>query len=229
MERTFKLSNLAVASASSLPINLRCPECYRLATLDSLGNIGDVTVNSQDGFQGRLYIGYRVCPNSSCNLLLFVAYHPVMENSYIVAKVLASYPIERIDFDANNIPQPIVQAFKEAIICHANSCYTAAAIMIRKTLEELCRDQKAKGSRLVDQLKDLGSKVVLPVGLVDGIDSLRLLGNDAAHVELKNFDKIGLEEIEVGIEFTKEVLKAVYQHSLLVSRLEALKKKAPPS
>jgi Domain of unknown function (DUF4145) len=147
------------------------------------------------------------------------------KKNYTLARVVESYPAERIDFDASNIPQSIVNALTEAIVSHANSCYTAAAIMIRKTLEELCKDQNAQGKRLVDQIKDLSSKVVLPMGLVDGIDSLRLLGNDAAHVELKNFDKISHEEIEVGIEFTKEVLKAVYQHSILVNRLEALKKK----
>jgi hypothetical protein len=41
----------------------------------------------------------------------------------------------------------------------------------------------------------------------DGLDDLRLLGNDAAHIESKEFDAIGQEEVEIGIEFTKEVLK----------------------
>ena len=51
-------------------------------------------------------------------------------------------------------------------------------------------------------------------------DDLRLLGNDAAHIESQESDKVGQEEAEVGIEFTKEVLKAVYQYSALLNRLK---------
>ena len=60
--------------------------------------------------------------------------------------------------------------------------------------------------------------------MLDGIDNLRLLGNDAAHIELKNFDGIGPEEVEVGILLSKELLKIVYQSSMLADRLKALKK-----
>jgi hypothetical protein len=51
---------------------------------------------------------------------------------------------------------------------------------------------------------------------------LRLLGNDAAHIESNVYDKIEREEVEVGIEFTTEVLKGVYQMSALLARLRGL-------
>ena len=50
--------------------------------------------------------------------------------------------------------------------------------MVRKTLEELCRDRQAQGPNLKDRIKALGTKVVLPTELLDGLDDLRLLGND---------------------------------------------------
>jgi hypothetical protein len=56
------------------------------------------------------------------------------------------------------------------------------------------------------------------------VDDLRLLGNDAAHIESQEFNQAGPEEVEVGIEFTKEVLKATYQYSALLNRLHGLKK-----
>jgi hypothetical protein len=59
---------------------------------------------------------------------------------------------------------------------------------------------------------------------MDGLDDLRLLGNDAAHIESQEYTKVGKEEVEIGIEFAKEVLKAVYQYSALLSKLRALKK-----
>jgi len=139
-------------------------------------------------------------------------------------KVVESFPAETIDFDATNIPAAIQGAFEEAIKCHAQACFVASAIMVRKTLEELCRDRNAAGPNLKERIKALGAKVVLPQELLDGLDDLRLLGNDAAHIESQEYAKIGQEEVEVGIEFTKEVLKAVYQLSSLLGRLRALKK-----
>ena len=95
--------------------------------------------------------------------------------------------------------------------------------MVRKTLEELCDDQGTRGATLADRIKDLKSKVMLPVGMLDGLDNLRLLGNDAAHVVLKTFDQIGKQQVEVGILLAQELLKAVYQSRLLTSKLESLK------
>jgi len=58
---------------------------------------------------------------------------------------------------------------------------------------------------------------------LDGLDDLRLLGNDAAHIESQEYTKVGKEEVEIGIELAKEVLKAVYQYAALLGRLRALK------
>ena len=96
--------------------------------------------------------------------------------------------------------------------------------MVRKTLEELCENQGATGNNLKAKIKSLGSKVTLPPPLIAGMDNLRLLGNDAAHLELKHFDNIGSKELEVAILLTTEVLKGVFQYEDLIRKLEGLKK-----
>ena len=96
--------------------------------------------------------------------------------------------------------------------------------MVRKTLEELCLDRKSAGDNLKERIRSLGAKVVLPQELLEGLDDLRLLGNDAAHIESQEFNKVGQEEVEIGLEFAKEVLKSVYQYSSLLNRLRGLKK-----
>jgi len=135
---------------------------------------------------------------------------------------LRTYPAQRIDFDPKDIPERIVTSFTEALSCHAQNIHVAAAIMIRRTLEELCEDKKATGNTLKDRIGALQSSVVLPKELFEALDDLRLLGNDAAHIEAKTYDSIGAAEIEVGIELTKEILKAVYQLNKMVSRLRSL-------
>jgi len=113
---------------------------------------------------------------------------------------------------------------EEAVACHSVECYIASAIMVRKTLEEICRDRGANGANLKERIKALDAKVVIPKELLEGADDLRLLGNDAAHIESQEFNQVGKEEVEVGIEFAKELLKATYQYSSLLQRLRALKK-----
>ena len=61
----------------------------------------------------------------------------------------------------------------------------------------------------------------MPEALLDGLDELRLLGNDATHVEARLYDDVGQEEAELAIDVTKEVLKGVYQYGDLLKRLKA--------
>lgn len=198
-------------------ISLRCPKCKQWGTFDvRVAGINDLKLMS--GPVATFSLGQRSCPNPTCRCHVFFAYDIQKQ------KVAVSYPAERIDFDSTKIPQPVVAALEEAITCHANQCFVAAAIMVRKTLEELCADRSAKGSNLKDRIKALGKTVVLPADLLDGLDELRLLGNDAAHIESQIYAKVDQEEVDVAIDVTKEVLKAVYQYSSLVERLRALKK-----
>jgi hypothetical protein len=137
------------------------------------------------------------------------------------------FPPETIDFDATNVPAAVQSALEEAIKCHAQLCFVASAIMVRKTMEELCADRKAEGGNLKERIASLGTKVILPKELLEGLDGLWLLGNDAAHIESNVYKDAGREEVEIGIEVTKEVLKAVYQYAALVAKLNARKIKPP--
>jgi hypothetical protein len=192
-----------------LPQGIRCPACGQNGSFAAAVAIQVLPAN--------IFAGLHYCPNQACRTMVFIVTDHTRQN------VLLTFPPEVIDFDATNIPTDVREALEEAITCHAQECFVASAIMVRKTLEELCREKGAKGGNLKDRIADLRSKVVLPQELLDGLDDLRLLGNDAAHIESTVFNGIGREEVEVGIEFTKEVLKAVYQYSDLLARLRALK------
>ena len=190
---------------------IRYPGCGHKGTFEAVG-INDLSISS--GF----IVGLRRCPNAFCRTIVYY----IRQNS----QLLLTFPFDRIEFGRTDIPGPILSAFEEAISCHANQCFVASAMMIRKTLDLLCIDKGAKGGDLKDRIASLKLKVLISQELFEGMDGLRLLGNDAAHVESRTFDDVGKEEIEVAIEFVKELVKAVYQYSGLVARLESLKKKA---
>lgn len=200
---------------SELSLNLRCPSCHHLGTLEQLA-VDDMFITT--GNDEEYIVGSRSCPNRDCNAHIFFVWDPA--NS----RLEATYPPERIDFDATDVPPAIVKSFEEAITCHANECFAAAAIMIRRTLEDLCHDRGAAGDNLYERIEALKDSVVLPKELLDGLHDIRLLGNDAAHVESKTYEQVGSYEVELLTKFTKEVLKAVYQYSSLINQMAELKR-----
>ena len=192
---------------------MRCPVCHRNGTFEKLLEL-DLYLPITGHFAG-----IRRCPNPECYAVAFVVLH--------LGKLVLSFPAERVDFDASEIPEAIKSSFEEAITCHSSACHIAAAIMVRKTLELICHDRGASGRNLKDRLESLSTKLILPPELFQGLDDLRLLGNDAAHLESQVFAQIGEQEVSVCIEFTKEVLKATYQYANLLAKLRALKR--PPN
>jgi hypothetical protein len=188
------------------------PGCGHQGNFDAVG-LNDLQVGPQ-----LVLVGLRRCPHPACRTLVYYIY------GHNERAILATFPFLRIDFDRTGIPDKVLAALEEAITCHSNKCFVASAIMIRKTLESLCSDRGATGSNLKERIASLGGSVLISKELLDGMDDLRLLGNDAAHVESKIFDTIGAQEVEVAVEFTKEILKAVYQYSSLLAKLRSLKK-----
>jgi Domain of unknown function (DUF4145) len=211
----FKVEKTRTEFGFSYEIQCRCPVCHQDGVFEDLYS-SDLIITSPN----EVRICQRRCPNPICRAYVI----------FILQKneIIQTYPAERIDFDTTNIPSSIIQAFEEAIACHANQCFIAAAIMVRKTLEELCHERGATGANLKERIKKSGTMITLPNELIAGLDDLRLLGNDAAHIESEEYNQVGEEEVEVGIEFTKEVLKATYQYSRLLSKLRGLKKSLTP-
>jgi hypothetical protein len=191
------------------PIQTICPYCGHKGTFEAI---------SRDRFIQNKYIcGQRLCPDQDCQGHLFV----VLDRS---RNLLFHYPFRSISLNKENIPASIIKTFDEAVTCHAQNCFVASAIMIRRTLEEICEERGAVGKDLKTRIHDLKTKILLPQELFDAMDELRLLGNDAVHVEANTFAQISSQELDVAIEFTIELLKALYQYSSLLSKMRELKK-----
>jgi len=208
-----KLKVIQMNQVGSASIMARCPHCGRQVVFEAVGQ--DILI------AGNIICGQRRCPAYDCYGHIFI----ITDQN----KLIASYPPVSIDFDASNIPEQVAAPFKEAIECHAAGYHTAAAIMIRRTLEAICVEKEAEGKNLKTRIQALSSKVILPKELLAGIDELRLLGNGAAHVSAEDYATISDDELRVAIEFAKEILKALYQYSALLEKLRALKPPGTPA
>ena len=197
--------------SSGFVLSVRCPHCGNNGTFETLG-VNDINLP-----QSNVLLGQRRCPSTSCYGQVFFV------NERLTGEVF-TYPAEGVELNRENVPKGILAAFEEAIACYSNRCYVASAIMIRKTLEEIAVEKSAEGKTLFQKLNDLSKKIFVPKELTEAMNELRLLGNDAAHIEAEAYNQVGKDEVEISIEFTKEIIKAVYQYESLLGKLRSLKK-----
>lgn len=206
------------------PQSIRCPHCRQLGSAHMIGNTGfqyqkkvfvDPVPNPKRVGDTVLSASIHICPNPNCKGLLFVIREP---NGNLTVQ-----PPELIDFNSDGIPERCQQTIKEAVACHSAGAYRAASMMVRRLLEEICDENGATGKDLHKRLDSLKTKVVLPRDFFAAMMELKILGNDAAHVEARQYDQIGRDEAGDAIELVKEILKALYQLKGLVSRLQARK------
>lgn len=213
-----------ITGQTDLPsISIRCPHCRELGSFN-LAQVNAISFTKSGSYGpnrvGRVFFAsIRICPNTKCMGLVFV----VQSND----EIIEIEPPQLLDFNLENLPSRCQETLKEAVARHGAGAYRAAAMMVRRLLEEICEENAADGKDLHNRLVALKRLVVLPQPLFDAMSELKALGNDAAHVEAKAYDKIGREEAEDSIELAKEILKALYQLKGLLGRLLARKAPSP--
>ena len=209
-----------INQANTTRISIRCPHCRQLGTFGiAREGMAIAYPKREKGLNSQriMIASVRVCPNPSCAGLVFV-----IEESG--GSVLEIRPPELLDFNPEDLPPILLATLQEAISCHGAGAYRAAAMMVRRLLEEICHLNNAEGNNLHERLEALKTLIVMPTALFDAMSELKALGNDAAHIEAKAYENIGEEEASASIDLAKEILKARYQLQSLVDRLQALKK-----
>lgn len=126
-----------------------------------------------------------------------------LRRGYITEATLC-YPV--IKNASKEIPKQIRKTYHEALKVEKVS-YAAFALLVRKTLELLCKDQKAQGSNLKTQLDDLSKRGIIPETLGHMADALRILGNISAH---DGDYEIVYPEIHAMKDFIIAMLEYVY-------------------
>lgn len=202
------------------PVVHTCPHCGKggtfMGTHDYTYSVGYMMGDRH--VSGTVSSSVRFCPNPDCVAPVFLITHGT--------SVIHSAPNPRIDFDSTRLPQQIADSLDEAIGCHAAGCFRASALLVRRTIEEVCKDKAATGGNLKARIQSLGGVMTLPPALIRAMDQLRLLGNDAAHVDASDYDEVGPKEAAAAIMLAKEIVKAAYQYDNLIEALSNLRRDA---
>jgi hypothetical protein len=117
------------------------------------------------------------------------------------------------------IPVPIILTYYEARDCFRAKCYTATAIMCRKTLEGIAEEHKVTVRNLATALKEMRDKGIIESRLYEWADALRISGNEAAHGVNVSISKQDAKDI---LEFTNALLEYVFTFQ---DRFEQFKKR----
>lgn len=95
----------------------------------------------------------------------------------------------------------------------------AFAIMVGRTLEEICRHEKVRGNVLADKIKSLADSMRIPQVLADMFTQLRLLRNLAAHANEDDYI-IREEDVPIIREFIDAILEYLYIAPMKISHLQ---------
>ena len=113
------------------------------------------------------------------------------------------------------VPSRLVKLYEE-ISPLRHTAPNAFAGQIRRALELICRDQKAQGSTLFQQLKDLVARGTFPGYFAEITDLMRHIGNLGAH---DGHEDLSVWDVELLDDFFRSVVEYVYIAPSKIQRL----------
>ncbi|MDE2385484.1 MAG: DUF4145 domain-containing protein, partial [Alphaproteobacteria bacterium] len=158
-------------------VSLSCPHCRHKGVFyapqqQGLGFYRELKHDNGATNASTSAVGLFVCPNESCHAVVMI-----LQNQH---EGISALPSPTIDFNSDNLPTQLLATLQEAIKSHAAGCHRAAAIMVRRLLEQICALNDADGANLHQKLAALKKKIVLPEDFFDAMMELKIVGNDAA-------------------------------------------------
>jgi hypothetical protein len=167
----------------------------------------------EEKYQYYFFVG--TCPNCGHPAIAIGRKLPDLSNHYIVDKV---YPQK----DTIKVPEGLTDHIEKLYVEAANVFYDKrspqiASVSCRMLLEAACKDRLPEYFKkgLKNTIKSLGEDCIIPQTLVDLADTIRIIGNEAAHEVIP----VEQEEAETIWEFTNIFLEYLYALPYKIDRL----------
>lgn len=201
---------------------IKCGHCLNTTPME-IGAKFDHIIQTQyikeQDYEWELFGCYEllICPACKKASLRYYVWDESMERGDETYTLL--FPIEtKMPI---GLPENIKNAYNAAISVR-NIDVNAYAVLIGRVLEMVCKDRKAKGRSLNDQLKDLSLKGEIPIKLVGIASGLRQLRNIGAHATL---GELTIKEAPILDDLSKAILEYVYSAPYLLKKtIDTLKR-----
>ena len=116
------------------------------------------------------------------------------------------YPRDRSPL-SDDVPEAIRRTFEQAVKCYRVHAHDASALMCRKSLEVLSAELGATGKTLKAKIESLSEAKRIDPRLATWADSLRVVGNEAAHEIAVGTSS---EDAKDVLDFVEAILENVF-------------------
>jgi hypothetical protein len=111
---------------------------------------------------------------------------------------------------STEIPESLRLEHDEARTCFKHAAYTAAVVMVRRTLEAVCREHSVTTSPLVKALEEMKHKGLIEGRLLEWAQALRVLGNEGAHFTGR---RVARQDADDALALAEAILDYLYVFS----------------
>jgi hypothetical protein len=171
--------------------SILCPSCHKSTHL---------TVRATYD-KPNTVIRYDIAECNSCNFQVLVVRQRQSGN---ISRV---YPAPLPRATDPRIPEAVKNDFDEALLCLSVGAVRGAAILARRAVQTICKDQGATKKDLKDKIDELFEKNIVTASLKDWGHEVRIVGNDAAH---PNDVDVTLEDAEEIIDLLESLCEVLY-------------------
>ncbi len=199
---------------------MQCDHCGNRATFIIRAEYTDFVDVADYPYTEKAFITWYIMQCQTCSRPTFTESSKIVNGD--LTKIIAGpsatilYPIERTPL--TDLPEIIEQKYTEALKVR-NISPSSCAVLVRKTLEAICRHENAQGRVLADKLKNLANSGRIPQTLADVALHLKQLGNLGAHF---NEDEVTQDDVTIILDFVELLLEYLY---VAPAKIEAVQKR----
>lgn len=138
-------------------------------------------------------------------------YEQVGENEWINHERVQLYPARNagargLGDDVARLPETVAMLYEETQKALLNATPVLTGIGLRALVETVCKEKKAPGKVLQNQIDGLVTMGILTKTDADVLHEIRSMGNEAAHEAVPHPD----EQLVLAMEVVEHLLKSVY-------------------
>lgn len=189
-----------MAIMRSFPVN--CPSCEVVVSAEV---VKSYEVRDELGYERTVHFMLRCSQCSGPFLCREYGVYVGADIEWTSESFTVLYPSAR-SLDAS-VPKLSAESFDEGERCYGARSFTACAIMCRRTLEGICAHHNVQGGNLVKKLQQLKANGVIEQRLFEWADSLRTVGNEAAHDVTSTVSK---EDARDLLDFTRAIVEYIF-------------------
>lgn len=181
-----------------------CPHC-KLPTLQELKGKASVEADedSSDVFLER--IEYSLLQCGGCGKVSLQEQEQGILDLPDYQVVKFAYPAQRQL--SESVPESLRREFDEARTCFDAKAYTATVVMVRRTLEGICKENDVTDKTLAKGIERMRQLGLIDDTLTEWADGLRVVGNQGAHYTGM---KVSAEDAGDSIHFAEALVEHIY-------------------